>query len=439
MTRTILLIPLLAFSLLAQRAADPGATLTVSSDPAGATILLNRVAVGSTPATVSVTPGVQLLTLQKPGFNDTFLTINPVAGAPTILPLVRLEPQVAWVLLHSEPQGARVTSDNIPLGDTPTLVKVIPPTVRAFNFALPGYQPQTIELEVKDQTPILKTVVLASDSGTLKLATDPPGARILVNGIPRGTTPATLERLDTEIILELLLDGFIPVNQTIRLAAGQIETLNLPLTPQPAILSVASIPDKARIYLENAFQGEAPVTIDGLPPGTYRVRAEKERHDPDARNVELKNGDKRSIEFRLLSNQGRLEITTEPAGVAIFIDGKRVGETTASANQTDKISNPCAVEDVATGVRELRLVRRGFKEHRENITIERGRTFTKHFTLERLFIPDYEVVTVGGVVHRGVLDVRTAEFVRLETAPGIFTTVRTENIRSQRPLRDDAN
>ncbi|MCL1888504.1 MAG: PEGA domain-containing protein, partial [Kiritimatiellaeota bacterium] len=170
MTRILLLIPLLCLSLPAQKAApEPGATLTINSEPDGAKVLLDRVEVGATPLTLAVTPVPHLLALQKPGFKETFQTVKPLPNAPTLVN-IRLEPVVAWVLLHSEPQGADVTDadGNIALGATPALVKVETPAVKSFTFALAGYQKQTIRLPVEDATPLVKTVALVSDSGTLK-------------------------------------------------------------------------------------------------------------------------------------------------------------------------------------------------------------------------------------------------------------------------------
>ncbi|MCL1888844.1 MAG: PEGA domain-containing protein, partial [Kiritimatiellaeota bacterium] len=351
MKRTALLLLLPALAALAQKKADePAATVTIQSDPAGATLLIDREPVGVTPATVETTPGPHLLTLQKPGHSDTFDTIRPIAGAQNILNY-RLEPLVTWVLLHSDPMGAEVSSENISLGVTPTLVKVVAPSVRTLQFSLAGFQSKTIQLEVANQTPVMKTVSLLSDTGTLELTTTPPGARILVDGVDRGATPKTLTRLDSEVTLEVLLDGYLPVTHKIRINAGDTQALDLPLQPEPATLSVASIPNAARVYLNDAFQGEAPIDIKNLPPGQYRVRAEREGCDPDARTVELGNGQKRSIEFRLASNRGRLEITTQPAGVDIFIDGQKMGRTLVDSAKSDAVSLPTPVEDVPTGAR----------------------------------------------------------------------------------------
>ena len=438
----LLLFPALA--LFAQRnAPEPAAaTLTVNSTPDGAAIFLDREPVGVTPATLSTTPGTHLVTLKKPGYSDLVETVKILPNTPNILDR-RLEQLLTWVLLHSEPMGAEVrdTDENKTfLGNTPVAIRIAAPSFRSLHFALAGHQSKTIQLEVRDQTPLLENVTLLSDTGTLKLTSSPAGARILVNGLQRGVTaaaPVTLDRLDAEVKLELLLDGYQPVTQTIRIAAGMVETLDIQLQPEPATLIVASVPNAARIYLNDAFQGEAPVEIKNLPPGTYRVRAEKTGHDPDARNVELGNAQRRNIEFRLASNQGRLEITTEPAGVAVFIDGRRVAETKEPPDKANVISMPCAIEDVQTGARELRLVKQGFGELRETITVKRGETFTKHFTLKRLFIPDYEIKIATGV-RRGVFIRKTAEGTTIETAPGIIYTALKADIISEGFIRDGA-
>jgi len=439
MKRTALLLLLPALCLLAQKkgAEPPAASVTIQSDPAGATVLLDRVPVGVTPATLETAPGTRLLTLQKPGHADVFETISPMLGVPNIFNFT-LEPLAAWVLLHSDPPGAEVFSDNISLGATPTLIKVATPSARLLQFTLAGHQSKTIQLDVKDQTPVLLNISLSSDTGTLLLTTTPPGARILVDGINRGVTPRTLDKLDSEVTLEISLDGYQPVTHKIRIAPGDTQSLELPLTPEPATLEVASIPNAARIYLNDAFQGEAPVKIENLPPGQYRVRAEKEGHDPDARTLPLGNGEKKSVEFRLRSNLGRLEITTEPAGVKIFIDGKEVGETVDDPGKSTQISLPRAIEDVAVGEREIRLVRQQFEEQREVVTIERGRTFTKHYKLVRRFIPDYEIKTVNNIF-RGVYINRTGEATIIETAPGVMNTVRRVNIISEGFIRDRQN
>ena len=77
-----------------------------------------------------------------------------------------------------------------------------------------------------------------------------------------------------------------------------------PLKAVPAGLTVHSIPEKARIYVNNQFHGEAPIVMTNLPPGEYRLRAEKRGYETDARNITLKPEDQLSEEFRLQRNSG---------------------------------------------------------------------------------------------------------------------------------------
>ena len=76
--------------------AEPNATtqqILVSSNPAGAAVLIGGRELGRTPATVSTFPGL-ILTLRRAGFLDAFVAV----GAPTAdVTLWRAEPEVRLV------------------------------------------------------------------------------------------------------------------------------------------------------------------------------------------------------------------------------------------------------------------------------------------------------------------------------------------------------
>jgi hypothetical protein len=62
---------------------------------------------------------------------------------------------------------------------------------------------------------------------------------------------------------------------------------------------------------------------------------------------------------------------------------------------------------------------------------------TRHVALDRLFIPDYEVITVSGNVYQGVFYAITDLGVRMETAPGVINDFPLKDIRKRGSLRDD--
>jgi len=422
----------------AEPPAAPTTELQIVSVPADARVLINRVERGTTPLTVSdLPPGEHLVTLNRRGYRDHYETV--VLGANTRRMLdVTLEPLATLLLAHSTPRGATVSAGGVDLGVTPILITSLPSGMHRLRFNLPGFQPSEREVTLTDRTPVKLAVNLLSDSATLTLVTDPPNATVTINGIPRGTAPCTIERIpEGEAVVEVRATGFLDVSQRVKLAAGETQTVDITLAPIPARLVVTSIPAGARVYVNNDRRGETPLTLDELQPGTYRVRVEQDGHDPLARTLELSRGGNTIEEFRLSPNTGSVQLTTTPADVEVFVAGKTAGKTAAKKDETTNLSNPLLIRGLSVGTHTLKLVRKGWAEKTLDVTVTRGETLTRHIALDRLFIPDYEVITVSGTIFRGVFDAITDLGVRMETAPGIMTVIPLKDIHKRGSLRDD--
>lgn len=411
--------------------------LNVTSDPPGAEVLIDGVPYGTAPYdSGDLAPGDYLITVRIAGCAPEYRTLSLTTGERRSV-RVRLEPLAALLLVHSSPTGATITIDGADHGITPALISTLSLGSHRLRIAATGYLPKEIELNLADRTPRKVQVDLASDSGTLHVTAAPDGAEVLVNGIPRGTAPCTLERIPVgEVELTVRAAGFLPFTQTLRLAAGESQTLHAPLAAQPARVQVVSIPAGGRVYVDNEFRGETPLDLADLAAGEHRLRVELAGHDVLARTLTFARGEQRTEEFRLSANTGRLEITTEPAGAAVFIDGQRSGETAATPGDTTRVSAPLAVESLADGEHELRVVRKGCFDKSQKITVNRGRTLTLHVALLRRFIPDTEISTARGV-YTGVLVSRDDTAIRLETAPGVVQAFPLKDIRAQRLLGVD--
>jgi len=204
----------------------------------------------------------------------------------------------------------------------------------------------------------------------------------------------------------------------------------------PSELQVVSIPAKARVYVENQFRGEAPVTLQNLEPGEYRVRAELIGCEPLARTVKLERNQKLVEEFRLTRDCGVLEITTEPAGVKVLLDGKESGVTAAKASETDRVSEPLAIDFLSAGAHQVQLTKKGYYDAAFEVQIEKEKTLTRHVPLKQRFIPDCEIKTTKDEVFRGVLvDVDPQGNLRLEIKPGIFKNILAKDVKTRMPIR----
>ncbi len=420
------------------------ARLHLASDPPGATITVDGKACGVAPLSLTtLSAGKHLVLVEKRNY-DTIRKSITLRSDEQISCEFQLHPTLGLILVHSTPAGADIEINGAHRGVTPTLIADLPLGTYRAQFSKPGYIPKEIELKTKGRSPVKYDVKLTSDSASLTLDSDPPNATVTINGVAHGTTPCSVARIASgDATLSLELEGFEPYSESLRLSAGESQTVTAVLKPIPSDLTIVSIPPGARVYVDNQFRGKAPVTLESLQPKTYRIRAELAAHDMMLRNVDIVRAKDVVEEFRLQRNAGDLKITTEPAGVDILLDGKRVGitaagTTAAGTQNTDQISEPLAVNLIPSGAHVITLTKVGFYTAKHKLDIVRDQSQTRHFKLKRRFIRNYEVKTASEV-YRGVLiEIDAQRNVKLETHPGIFKTIPRQDILSGKPLRKDA-
>lgn len=429
----LVLANLLAWNTLAQEPTQ----VRVATDPPEAEITCDGALHPASPMTLTgLAPGEHLIIARKAGYRESRRTITLTTSQRTAVDM-KLDPLYGLILIHSVPSEADIEIEGADRGRTPQLVSDLPFGRYRVRLSKPGFLPKERELLIEDRTPQRLNVNLTSDSATLVLSSDPTGAAVLLNGLDRGRTPCTLDRIpDGENTLELTVEGFANYTRTLRLTAGQTEEVRAVLKPIPGKLTVVSIPGGARIYVDNQFRGDAPVTLADLEPGSYRVRAEMVGHEPVARTVQISRASDATEEFRLAGNTGQILITTQPAGVTVLVAGKEVGATEAGEEQTDRVSQPLKIELLAAGTHEVELTKPGFYSKTFTVDVEQGRTVTLHQILNRRFIPNYEVRTHSEVVRGVLVEVDPLGSVKLETKPGILRKIDAGEITHRGPLRD---
>jgi hypothetical protein len=413
-----------------------GAQLRITTDPDMADVMFDGRLQGQTPLTLSdAMPGTHLLRASKPGYRDILRTIELSPGQRIALNLA-MEPVTGLVLVHSDPPAAEVEIEGAHRGTTPLLLTDLPVGRYRAHFALTGYLPRDIDLVIEDRTPVYVSTDLTSDSATLELDSTPQGATVILNGIAKGSTPCTVERVPAgESELEITLFGYHPFERSLRLVAGQTETMTAALEEVPATLNVVSVPPGARIYLNDEFKGMAPLTLATLSPGTYRIRAEQKGYDASTRPVSLSRAQKRTEEIRMVSNAGSLEVITHPPGVKVLVDGKERGVTLAQESEDQSlISAPLEIDMVEVGQRKVQLVREGYFEKTVTATVKRQQTTPLQESLKRRFIPDTEIKTRQGVFKGVFLDEDVQGKVRLEVRPGVIRAIEAKDIVSRRPI-----
>jgi len=109
-------------------------------------------------------------------------------------------------------------------------------------------------------------------SGTLAVQSNPAGVQVFVDGVDRGQTPARLSVTPGAHILELRGRGVprvIPLNVTAGSEVSQY--LEFANTPEVGSLRVESQPAGAKVLVDGADRGTAPLTVTDLLPGDHEV------------------------------------------------------------------------------------------------------------------------------------------------------------------------
>ncbi len=162
-------------------------------------------------------------------------------------------PALTGLLSSTEPTSeSPVTADE--QGDLATQEQPEEPLALVPSTPAPQDQPE----EAAD------TEALAS-TGTLTVRSDPPGARILLDHTPRGTTPQTLDEVPAgQHTIGLRLDSYEAYTASVVVEAQQTESVEVTLVPLMGILQV-SVRPWGRLYVDGELiKGEvtAPSSID---------------------------------------------------------------------------------------------------------------------------------------------------------------------------------
>jgi formylglycine-generating enzyme required for sulfatase activity len=184
------------------------ATVSLATEPPGATLLVDGVEVGTTPAAVDVMSGEHEIEARLAGHNAWSDKIVVLANQPLALPDVKLALADGRLELASTPSEASVSVDGEFRGRTPLSLRLAPGRAHRVTLSKPGYDMVTRELSVAADSGRRLQIELPPQLGELAVASTPPEAEVFVDGERRGTTPLTLELTAVSHSIEIRKEGF---------------------------------------------------------------------------------------------------------------------------------------------------------------------------------------------------------------------------------------
>lgn len=134
------------------------------------------------------------------------------------------------LVVQTRPVAARVSVDGEERGVTPITIP-LPAGAHVLEVQVGKSEPRVIPLTIQSGVQTAQYIELQSvpTTGGLDIRSDPPGARITINGQNRGTTPATIRDLppgEHNVVLEA---NGRKITQAVKIEAGITAQLVVPI------------------------------------------------------------------------------------------------------------------------------------------------------------------------------------------------------------------
>jgi hypothetical protein len=216
--------------------------------------------------------------------------------------------------------------------------------------------------------------VPAAGQGAIHVMSDVIGASAVLHG-PTGRelsqceTPCSFNNLNPgRYGLELKKDGYEPMQTALQVKAGDALDQKIRLESLAKGLYVSSRPPGADVFINGAKQsGQTPATLP-LAPGQYNLVLRLPGYEAYAGSVQVKDNIQTTLEVELKEKGiGRVawaEVTTNPKGAEIVIDGTSSGQV-----------SPARVQ-VTAGTHIVTLKLEGYQPLRRTVQVTEGSTVT---------------------------------------------------------------
>ena len=248
-------------------------SVTITSEPSGAAVVVDGAAMGATPITTAMVAGAHQL--QVGNEPPQTLTVDAGASSSTHVVLARTEPtavaKAGSVQITTNPPGAEITVDGVSRGISPVHVAGLAPGPHAVTLARAGrLLRRSVTVEAGASVP-LAVAMEGTGTGPGWLTVTSPIPALIYNGdalvgrtdTPRMQLPAGRHQL-------VLLNDALKFREerTVDVAPGR--TVSVQVEPIYGTLNINAQP-WASVWVDGSAIGETPIGNYSLPIGSHEV------------------------------------------------------------------------------------------------------------------------------------------------------------------------
>jgi hypothetical protein len=314
----------------------PYGSVSINSEPLGATITNNGVAIGKTPMEMPIVAGGVEVVYELSMFEHVPRTVRGVVTNGQKLMLsesLPLSKDSGWVELDSAPRGAKVYwGEKLLTTATPDKTRLEQGTYTLIAKYKEDWPPKELKVEVKKEATVPANFYF--ENGKVSVDSDPQEAGVWIGTNFLGKTPVTVPRPVGNTTFHFELPGFEPTNETVMVADKANVRLRPSLLTSNGVFELLAEPANATARILDASGKELGRTSAGnplrvtLPPGQYAFAARMDGLNDVAATLQVQ---KREIKkYSFVFDYGTVRLESVPPGATISADGKRVGVTPAT-------------------------------------------------------------------------------------------------------------
>ncbi|MBA4368032.1 MAG: hypothetical protein C0403_10405 [Desulfobacterium sp.] len=252
--------------------------LLVISEPPGAEVYIDSIKSGITPVSLNqVAKGNHHIRVDKPGYETWTKNIAIVPGEQASL-TAQLSDAMGNIHITSKPDDAVVFISGIENGKTPLILKV-EKGVRPIEIQKPGYDTWKQNVKVMAGENIEIKAELTQSRGVLQVNSQPSDADVFISGKNLGKTPLDVKEIQSgKITVEVRKKCYANSSQTVSIKSGILSKIDFPLKPDCGTVIVKSDPEDAKWYMDDAYIGNTPGTLENIPAGKHNIKITKDQY-----------------------------------------------------------------------------------------------------------------------------------------------------------------
>jgi hypothetical protein len=208
-------------------------------------------------------------------------------------------------------------------------------------------------------------------TGSISITSTPPGAKVYLDDSPtKKNTNITLENVTVRTHkIEVTKKGFGSKTKYKYVRADRTEELDFVLKPLTGSIYVSSTPSGASVYLDDVCKNDTNCTLSEVAEGPHYINLTKSGYFDEPTNKYVSE-DGLLVLHVTLTRCGSINISSDPYGADVYLDGKYTGETT-----------PANISKVALVNHTINLTKLGYFNKERKVDVSVAKTYPVHVNL----------------------------------------------------------